>query len=134
MDLSFVESLIPNIAAWLNLDPATVLLLVLLVSVAANVAARLIPDTADGWLGEVRKICKVLGVYAQNRVAPGVKTADVVKQVVGQRVNEEVRDTIHEMASEADALIPEVVHPTVKDPFGQAAERLLRDLSEEEGK
>lgn len=48
-----------------------------------NLVGRFIPDTAIGWQGTVRKICKVLGMYLGNRVAPGVSANTVATAVIG---------------------------------------------------
>lgn len=109
MDLSILEHLIPNIARWLNIQPATLLLYIGLIMTTANFAGRMIPDTAVGWLGVVRRICKFIGVYAQNRVAPGITHAAVIKDIIGQQAEGAAKDKIRDLASEMDALIPEIV-------------------------
>lgn len=83
MDLSLIQSMIPNVAKWLHVEPATVLLMWMILSTAANITSRLIPDTATGWLGTVRKLCAILGVHVQNRVAPpNITTEDVAEDVL----------------------------------------------------
>lgn len=79
MDLSGFEEFIPNIAAWLKLDPATVLFLFLVIKTGANVASRLIPDTSTGWLGYARKLASIIGIDVSKRVAPGVTVNEVAK-------------------------------------------------------
>lgn len=81
MDLSFIESLIPNIAEWLNVEPSTVLLMAGIGIMVANLIGRLIPDTAEGWLGSLRDLAKVVGAYVPNRVAKGVTVNDVTRIV-----------------------------------------------------
>ena len=56
--------------------------LTLLVTIC-NIAGRLIPDSATGWLGVVRKGCKIVGLYVGNRITPGVSANEVAAGVVG---------------------------------------------------
>lgn len=81
MDLSFVEAMIPNVAAMLGIDPATALLILGVVVSVCNLLGRLIPDEATGWLGLVRKVCKFVGLYASNRVTKDATVNDVAAQV-----------------------------------------------------
>jgi hypothetical protein len=88
IDLSWIQHYIPNIAAWLGLDPATVLLLLTILVTVCNLAARLIPDTATGWLGGIRKVAKIVGMFVPNRVASGITVNDVAKAVVANKVTD----------------------------------------------
>ena len=81
MDLSGIEDLIPNLAGLLGIEPATALLIVGILVSLCNLAGRLIPDEATGWLGTVRKVCKFVGLYASNRVTKGVSVNDVAAEV-----------------------------------------------------
>ncbi len=83
MDLSGLEALIPNIAAFFNVEPATVLLFVGVLVAVCNLAGRLIPDTATGVLGTIRKICKLVGLYASNRVTPNASVNDAARVITG---------------------------------------------------
>lgn len=105
MDLSGLQDLIPDIAGWLNVEPATLLLLLAIIGTTANVTSRLIPDDATGWLGTVRRIATVIGIYVPNRVTNGITVTDVAKAVVANKV-EDVKREVVEKASEAPALIP----------------------------
>lgn len=109
MDLSGIEYFIPNIAAYFNVDPATILMLVGAICTIANVLSRVIPDDAIGFWGVVRKIASILGVYVSNRVSTGITTNDVIKKVVGGEVGRVANQAILEAASDAESLIPEVV-------------------------
>lgn len=88
VDLSGIQDYIPNIAAWLGLDPATVLLLLTILVTAANITARLIPDTATGYLGALRKVAKIIGMFVPNRVASGISVNDVAKAVVANKITD----------------------------------------------
>lgn len=134
MDLSFIEHLIPNIAGWLHIEPATLLLVVGIILSTCNLVGRLIPDDATGWKGHVRTVCKFLGMYASNRVTTGVKTSDIVKDVMGQAVTTQAKAVIREQAESAGSLIQDVVDDTlnpdakptepVSNPFTQFADRV----------
>src|SRR3546814_6946447 len=62
-----IEDYIPDLAKLLGVEPSTALLIVGLLIALMNLGGRLIPDDATGWLGFVRKICKLVGLYASNR-------------------------------------------------------------------
>lgn len=53
---------------------------------ASNVVGRLIPDDKKGALGFVRKLAKVVGLYASNRVASGVSVNRVVRDIADDRI------------------------------------------------
>lgn len=86
MDLKFMENLIPDVAGHLGISPSTVVFYLIVISFIGNLAGRLIPDDKTGWLGVVRDLSKILGGYVQNRISTGVKTGDVVKNIVESRV------------------------------------------------
>lgn len=69
-----IEALIPNVAGWFGIDPATALLILVLIHTLANLAGRLIPDDATGWLGQIRKAAKIVGTYVPNKT--GIPTSD----------------------------------------------------------
>lgn len=121
MDLSGLQDLIPDVAKLLNVDPATALFWLGLLATGCNIAGRLIPDDKTGWLGSVRDVCKVLGLYAPNRVTSGVSVSDVAKAVVANRV-EDVKREVIEHASDAGALIPGVVEQIVEDKLDDVLE------------
>jgi len=106
--MSVIEQLIPNVAKFLNIQPSTALLLAMLISGVGNITGRLIPDDKKGFLGGVRDVAKILGLYVANRVTAGVTTTDVSRVVLGKAeswVDEKVKD----VAGEPGALIPDVV-------------------------
>lgn len=84
MDLSLIQDYIPDIARWLNVSPATVLLLVTLVVTVANVTGRLIPDDKGGVMGVLRVISKIIGLVVANRVVGKVTPNDAAKVVAAQ--------------------------------------------------
>lgn len=63
-----IEHYIPDLARLLGVDPATALLIFGLFVTVANLVGRMIPDDKTGALGAIRKIAKVIGVYAPNKV------------------------------------------------------------------
>lgn len=74
MDISNIAAQIGQI---FGLQPSTLVLLLFLVTTAANVGARLIPNDATGALGVLRKVCSIVGVYVSSRVTSGVTVNDV---------------------------------------------------------
>jgi hypothetical protein len=63
----------------LGIAPSTMILLLFIITQAANLTARAIPETATGWKGTLRKVCSVVGLYMSSRIAPGVTVNDVAK-------------------------------------------------------
>lgn len=104
MDLSIIQAINPDVAGMLNVDPATLLLYIGIICTGCNIVGRLIPDDKTGPLGVVRDVCKVLGVYAPNRVATGVTVNDVARSIIA-----EAKPEVIELAEQADTLIPEVL-------------------------
>lgn len=84
MDLSGVQDLIPDIARFFNINPATALLFVTILVSMANVAGRMIPDDKTGVLGFIRNASKFIGLVVANRVTSGVTTNDAAKVIVAQ--------------------------------------------------
>lgn len=109
MDLSILEQLIPNLAGWLNVQPATLLLYLTVFCTVSNLIGRLIPDDKLGILGRIRDVAKVLGIYASNRVSTGITTGDVVKSVVGAQIGVSADSLIREGAEQVGSLIPDVI-------------------------
>ncbi|MEA2037041.1 MAG: hypothetical protein U9O94_06005 [Nanoarchaeota archaeon] len=50
-----------------NLTPEQIAFIALVVRQIAEFTAKAIPDTATGWKGVVRKICKVAAIYIVNK-------------------------------------------------------------------
>ena len=74
-----LQDLIPPLAQWLGVEPATLLLFIGIAVAIANLLGRLIPDDATGFLGVVRKLSKVIGLYTSNRIASGITVNEVAK-------------------------------------------------------
>lgn len=103
MDLSALEMLIPDIAGWLNIQPSTLLLYLIILSTGANVISRIIPDDVTGFWGQVRRVCTIIGAYTPNRVTRGITVNDVARSIVTTAADEVI-----DAAVESDTLIPEV--------------------------
>jgi len=112
MDLSILQAFIPDLAGFLNLEPATLLLYLTLVVTISNLIGRVIPDDKTGLLGVVRDICKILGAYTPNRVASGVSVNDVARSIVSQAPPELV-----ELAESPDSLVEEVAQDAIVQAF-----------------
>lgn len=97
MDGFKIEDYIPNLAAFLGVEPSTALLLVVTLVALANLAGRLIPDDATGFLGLVRKLCKIIGLYASNRIASGLTVNEVARTTVP--IIEQVGDQLDKVES-----------------------------------
>lgn len=110
VNLSGIEDFIPNIAALLGLDPATVLLLLAIISMAANVVSKMIPDDATGWQSTVRKITTWIGLAFPNRIAHGLNVNDIAKAVVTRQVTKVAeslpKDTKQELKDQLEEVIP----------------------------
>ncbi len=72
-----IANLAPDLAKLIGVQPSTLVLLIMIVTTAANVGARLIPNDATGTLGVVRKVCALIGVYVSSRVTSGLTVNDV---------------------------------------------------------
>lgn len=97
MDGFKIEDYIPNLAAFLGVEPSTALLLVVTLVALANLGSRLIPDDATGFLGLVRKLCKIIGLYASNRIASGLTVNEVARTTVP--IIEQVGDQLDKVES-----------------------------------
>lgn len=89
-----IESMIPPIAQMLGIEPATALLFLGVIVALANLLGRLIPDDKTGILGLVRSICKVVGLYASNRIASGLtvnKIAETTAPIV-EELDQRIED------------------------------------------
>lgn len=106
-DLSGIEQLIPPIAQFFGIEPATALLIVGLIVTVANITGRLIPDDATGTLGTVRKIAKVIGLFVPNRIAPRISVNDVAKAAVTRQITD--------LAQKIDARGREVLREQLPD-------------------
>lgn len=104
-----ISQLVPILGQVTGLAPSSLLLYVGILVTVANITGRLIPDDKTGFLGGVRKVAKVVGVYASNRVTSGVSANDVVRAVVGAGIHQQAENIVQDMASEAGSLIPGVI-------------------------
>lgn len=77
-----IANLAPDLARLLGINPATLVLLLWIIVQAANVGARLIPNDATGYLGVLRKICALIGLYVSSRITSGVTVNDTAKAVI----------------------------------------------------
>ena len=132
MDLSSLETIIPLIARRLGIEASTLVFYLGATSVIAHIIGKRIPDSAVGWRAVVRDVCKVLGVVISNRLTPTVTTVDVAKQLLGQSDDPTKRNEILESATDATALVPQVVDEIadeapriIRDPIGQYARKRL---------
>lgn len=133
MDLSFIQSMIPNVAAWLHIDPATLLLLLGIGISTCNVFGRIIPDDATGWRGALRSVCKFIGMYAQNRVSVGYKTSDAVRHIresqaiqgAAESFGERIKDGLQQVAIDPTVDYLKEEKPPVMTPFER-----FRDVAE----
>lgn len=82
VNLSGIEHYIPNVAAFLGVDPATALFLVTVIVVLANLTSKFIPDDKTGILGAIRKVATFVGIAASNRISAGLTVNEVVKSTV----------------------------------------------------
>ena len=64
------QLLIDPIADLLGVSGASVLSTLAVLSLLCRVIGKAIPDTQPGWLGVVRKLAKIGGLYTNNRVVP----------------------------------------------------------------
>lgn len=95
-----------GLADWLGIRPISLLALTLLAMGLFNLAGRLIPDNATGWLGVVRKACKILGIFIQNRVLSGVSVGELALHAAGTAKR---ADAIATVAAEAQGI--EILSP-----------------------
>jgi hypothetical protein len=87
-----VESLIPDLAALLGVDPTTALLITGVVVSVSNLVGRLIPDDEVGALGAIRKAAKIIGLYAPNTISKGVSVNDIAVSVAKHEAEEFIEE------------------------------------------
>ncbi len=75
-----MNDFVNQVAAWLGIDPILFPFILAVIVAAANLIGRAIPDDATGFLGVIRKIAKVAGLYLSNRISSGVSVNAVVKE------------------------------------------------------
>src|SRR3546814_18300778 len=72
----------PELAKVLVVEPSTCFLFVGLLIALMNLGGRLMPDDATGWLGFVRKMCKLVGLYASNRITSKLTVNKIAETTV----------------------------------------------------
>src|SRR5690349_5984147 len=97
-----MESLIALLPGLLGVDPITFYAALGFVVTACNLIGRLIPDTATGTLGVIRKIAKVIGLYVGNRIAPGISNNDAAAVVASQTSLKEVKEAKAELKDQQE--------------------------------
>lgn len=119
------EDLIPPLAQWLGIDPASALFYLGVVIAIARLLSRKIPDDAVGFWGIVRDIASFISIDISNKLTPGITVNDVTKRVIGLDTYEEVKDKIVEKAQEGlitevtDELLPPSKNPFKRGPDGR---------------
>lgn len=129
-----MEQILLLLPSLLGLDPATFTLLLGIIVVASNVVSKLIPESATGALGVVRRIAAVLGVALANRITPNVTSKDIAKAVaagIPDQAVKEAADKLQEAvatgigsAAFAEAVIDTGIPPTV------AGDRIIAGLED----
>lgn len=77
-----MDDVINVIAHLLGVEPAVLIGLLPLIVLVANLIGRSIPDDRNGFLGFIRKVAKVIGLYMSNRVSAGVSVNKVTRAVI----------------------------------------------------
>lgn len=80
MDQIFNDG-VDYIQLYFGIDGTTLLATLAFVSIICRLVGNLIPDDKKGWLGVVRNVCQILGLYASNRLTSGVSVNDVARVV-----------------------------------------------------
>lgn len=122
------RDILDQIFGWLGLDGSSALALILLISMISNLLYRLIPDDAEGFLGQIKPILRVVGLYASNRISHGVTVNDVAKEAINAQTGAITRKT-EEVAQRVDERIEDVVdqiEDRVGIDFGRAVESARR--------
>ncbi len=107
VDLSGIEHYIPNLAAFLGVDPATALFFVTVLVVTANLVSKFIPDDKTGVLGLIRKITTFIGIAASNRISAGLTVNEIAKTTVP--IIEQIGEVQEQMESKLENAAAEVV-------------------------
>lgn len=67
-----ISNLAPELAGLFGVNPATLVLLLVILNRGCELAARVIPNDATGWRATVRKIAAVIGTYTPNRITSAI--------------------------------------------------------------
>ena len=74
--------IIDLITRFLGIDAEYLALILGIVIAVCNLIGKAIPDSATGFLGTLRKIAKVLGLYIGNRITTNVSANDTARALV----------------------------------------------------
>lgn len=90
-----------GLASFLGLDQIALLAILSVFTLICRAVGKLIPDDKTGFLGFVRKACKVMGLYVQNRVVSEPESS-VAKTLIEetQRVKN-INDSLNGLPEEA---------------------------------
>lgn len=78
-----MDDLLLRASEILGVSPTSLVLLLGFLYGVANFLARAIPDNSTGWLGVVRTIAKLIGLYQSSKIAPGVTISAATKAALG---------------------------------------------------
>lgn len=98
-----MNDIVDYVAALLGVDPVLLPLILGVIVALANLAGKLIPDSATGPLGILRKVCKVVGLYITNRVTPSVSTGDVTRALAATLPDDVIVDASQQLSSAVKA-------------------------------
>lgn len=87
-----MEQILQAIPNLLGLDPATFTLLLVVIATLSNIVSKLIPESATGTLGVIRKVAAFLGLALANRITPHVTSKDISKAVAAGIPDEKVKE------------------------------------------
>lgn len=128
------QDFLDQIFSGLGIDGASAIALILGLSMVCNFLYRLIPDDSTGFLGIVKPILRVIGLYASNRISSGITVNDVVKDAISERVGragdriDEVHEEVHERIDERiDEAVDSEATRTGID-FGKTSEAAARRI------
>lgn len=119
------EQALNAVAHATGLDPLTIVGILPVVVIALNLLGRAIPDDKTGFLGYVRMIAKIGGLYLSNRVASGISTNSVVKVAAGLKPVAEVPELFDRLVdAPAPALeLTEDLTPSTQKPLFPGVDR-----------
>lgn len=83
-----MDDMLNQLAAYFGIDGVTLLVMLIIVSMASQLLARMIPDNATGWLGYARRAASIIGLYTSSRLTKDVTLKAAVKHVAQNRIDE----------------------------------------------
>lgn len=117
-----MEQILLILPSLLGLDPGTFALLVGIIVLVSNVTSKVIPESATGTLGVLRKVAAVLGAAASNRITPNVSSKDISKAIAAGIPDSTVRQAADQLPEAVETgrgtnafaeAIVESVQPTI---------------------